>query len=79
MDKRVIKTKRALFIALSELLREKNIQDITVTDLTRQAGINRKTFYNHFSDVHDVLDDLEHQIVESLIEEFEANKQQGLY
>lgn len=79
MDRRIIKTKHALFTALSTLLKEKKLQDITITDLAKTAGINRKTFYNHYSCVKDVLEDLEFQIIESLIEQFEENRQQGFY
>ena len=79
MDRRIIKTKRALFAALSTLLKEKKLQDITITDLAKTEGINRKTFYNHYSCAKDVLEDLEFQIIESLIEQFEENRQQGFY
>ena len=46
-DLRVIKTKRAIHTAVAELLTEKDMDDITVTDIASRAIINRKTFYNN--------------------------------
>ena len=37
-------TKRALSEALSEQLKEKPFEQITVTDIARKAGLNRQTF-----------------------------------
>lgn len=44
-DKRVIKTKHAIYKAFVELLNEKDINQITITDVAKRANINRKTFY----------------------------------
>ena len=43
MDRRVIKTKRAIKKAFFALLAEKDLNDISVTDISRIAEINRKT------------------------------------
>ena len=48
-------TKRALSEALSEQLKEKPFEQITVTDIARKAGLNRQTFYYHFHDIYDLL------------------------
>ncbi|MBQ9007014.1 MAG: TetR/AcrR family transcriptional regulator C-terminal domain-containing protein [Atopobiaceae bacterium] len=48
-------TKRALSEAFSELLKEKPFEQITVTDITRKAGVNRQTFYYHFRDLYDLI------------------------
>lgn len=34
--------------SLLQLMSEKSFEDITVTELAQEAGINRKTFYSHF-------------------------------
>ena len=44
-DRRVRKTKKSLRDSLFVLLQEKNISQITVTELTRLADVNRSTFY----------------------------------
>jgi AcrR family transcriptional regulator len=47
-------TKRALSEALSEQLKEKPFEQITVTDIARKAGLNRQTFYYHFHSLSDL-------------------------
>ena len=43
MDKRIVKTKRAIHAAMTKLLAGKPIEEITVTELAEAAEINRKT------------------------------------
>ena len=40
---------------LIELLKEKSIQEISVSDLTDRAGVGRVSFYRNYSDKEDVL------------------------
>ena len=49
-------TKRALVASLKELLAEKPLDKITVTDRTEHCGVNRMTFYYHFKDIYDLVD-----------------------
>lgn len=62
-DRRVIKTKRAVKNALMYLLNDRDINDITISDIAAQADINRKTFYNYYSGVHEVIDEMENDII----------------
>ena len=48
-------TKRALVASLKDLLAEKPLDKITVTDLTEHCGVNRMTFYYHFKDIYDLV------------------------
>ncbi len=68
-DRRVAKTKKAIRKAFVELLTEKHINDITVKDIADLADINRKTFYNYYSGIHELLEELENDMVSS----FEKN------
>ncbi|WP_322354464.1 TetR/AcrR family transcriptional regulator [Paratractidigestivibacter sp.] len=52
--------------ALTELIREKGFDALTVSDLTRRAGVNRGTFYLHFVDKYDLLEQLETEIIGQL-------------
>lgn len=63
VDRRVIKTKRAIQKAFAKLLSEKNINDITVSDIAATADINRKTFYNYYAGIYEVVDEIENNIV----------------
>ena len=49
-------TKRALVASLKELMVEKPLDKITVTDLTEHCGVNRMTFYYHFKDIYDLVE-----------------------
>ena len=49
-------TKRALVQSLKNLLREKPLSKITVTDITEDCGISRMTFYYHFKDIYDLVE-----------------------
>jgi AcrR family transcriptional regulator len=50
VDPRVRRTRALLGQALSDVLKEKNFQAISVQDITEKAGVNRTTFYLHFQD-----------------------------
>lgn len=62
-DRRVLKTKRAIRTAFAQLLSRKPLEDITVKDIADTADINRKTFYNYYTNVGQVLDEVENEIV----------------
>ena len=64
-DRRVIKTKKAIRSAFARLLSEKELGDITVSDIAEYADINRKTFYNYYAGVHEVVYEIEDEIARS--------------
>lgn len=51
-------TKKAIVDTFVELLNEKPLAKITVTELITRCGINRNTFYYHFSDIYALVDEL---------------------
>ena len=58
-DRRIRKTKAQLRQGLAELLQEKSLKEITVTELTDKVDINRSTFYLHYSDIYDMMEKIE--------------------
>ena len=52
--------------ALTKLLREKPIHRISVKELCEEAGINRGTFYAHYTDIYDLLKQMEDDLVADL-------------
>ena len=64
MDKRVMKTKRAIHSALTQILSQKPIEEITVTEIAEAAEVNRKTFYNYYGSVYMVAEEMEDEIIE---------------
>ncbi|MBV7505759.1 TetR/AcrR family transcriptional regulator [Bacillus sp. sid0103] len=65
-DKRILRTKRLIRDALTELMEEKGFEGITVRDLTEKAGINRGTFYLHYHDKFDLLEQSEAEILNEM-------------
>ena len=63
VHRRVRKTKKILRERLTQLLKEKKIQDITVRELTEMADLNRGTFYLHYKDVFDLLEQTEEELL----------------
>ena len=58
-DRRVSKTRNAITNTLLKLMETKPITEITVSELTELADVNRKTFYNHYENIDAVLAELE--------------------
>ena len=68
LDRRVRKTKKNILDALTHLMREKSVKDITVRELSELADINRGTFYTHYRDVFDLLDKVEGEMFDEFSE-----------
>lgn len=56
--KSAVRSRKKIKDALADLLQEKPLDKITVTDVVARAQINRGTFYAHYRDVADVIDHL---------------------
>ncbi len=63
-DRRVKRTKKLLRDSLFTLLQTKSINEITVTELTEIADINRATFYFYYTDIMDMLDQIQDESYE---------------
>lgn len=64
LDRRVRKTRALLLQSLIQLMKKKDIKDISVKELTDLADINRGTFYLHYSDIYDMLKKTEDELFE---------------
>lgn len=58
IDRRTKRSKEAIRNAFMDLLREKDLSQITVTEITRRADRNRKTFYLHYNSIDDLIDEI---------------------
>lgn len=67
-DARVRYTKMVIRDAFFSLLKEKNVKQITVTELCAIAEINRATFYKHYRDTYDLLEQIEQGMLAHLRE-----------
>lgn len=63
-DQRVRLTKMLLRRALTELLKQKPVQSISVKELCEKAGIHRGTFYAHYTDIFDLLSQVEDEMMQ---------------
>ena len=64
-------TKRAIEASLKNLLLQKPLDKITISDITEDCGISRMTFYYHFKDIYDLI---EWSCVEDATRALEGNK-----
>lgn len=69
MDLRIIKTKNSIYNALIDLLKDNLFEEIKVSDICKEALINRSTFYAHFEDKYDLVMSLIEDLRESLSKE----------
>lgn len=54
-DPRITKTREKLYHTFGLLLQTKSFESISVSELVNAAGITRKTFYNHYQDKIDLV------------------------
>ena len=71
-DLRVQRTNRLLYDALRDLLCEKSLASIQVTEICERAMVRRATFYKHFSDKYDLFDHMIQEEQARLREEAEG-------
>ncbi|GHV98272.1 TetR family transcriptional regulator [Lactobacillus nasalidis] len=75
-------TEEKICQALLAEMEHENVATIKVKDLIKRAGISRSTFYNHYSSVQDVMEDLEMRLFSDIpansgtIEEYLKDRKQ---
>lgn len=63
VDRRTTYTRNIIKESLLELIRQKSFDKITVTEVCKMSEINRGTFYIHYYDLYDTLDDILEEIL----------------
>lgn len=66
-----IRSRRMIREAYTELLKEKDLSKITVTDIIKRADLNRATFYAHYPDVRGVTEEIENEIIAKMLDVLE--------
>ena len=66
VDRRVRKTKAQLREGLAHLMLEKSIKEITVKELVDKIDINRSTFYLHYADIYQMLQQIEEEALDNI-------------
>ncbi|WP_342045229.1 TetR/AcrR family transcriptional regulator [Bacillus sp. OTU530] len=68
VDRRIIKSQKAIKKALIELMSEKSFDNITIQDISDRANVNRGTIYLHYLDKFDLLDKMIEEHINELKE-----------
>ena len=55
MDKRILKTKKNLYEGLLKVMKEKEFENIKISEICEKALTTRSTFYDHFTDKYELL------------------------
>lgn len=66
MDLRKRKTLRAIREAFYTLRETKNVEQISVTELTQRAEISKATFYLHYHDIFDLSEKLKQEVIQAV-------------
>ncbi|MCD7982347.1 MAG: TetR family transcriptional regulator C-terminal domain-containing protein [Clostridiales bacterium] len=66
-DRRTKYTKSVIRQALFELMKDRPINKITVTDICKTADINRSTFYSYYEDVYALLASIQNDLFEDVV------------
>jgi AcrR family transcriptional regulator len=76
-DPRSIRTRALLRDTLMQLVAEKSFASLTIQDVTHLAGLNRTTFYLHYSGLHELLEDCARTLFGQMRSEIYGNKTSG--
>lgn len=73
-NKRSKGSKQKIREAVLNLTQGKSLSpELTVTDICRESGINRTTFYAHYNDISDLLSKVERQMRQEVVDEWQSN------
>jgi AcrR family transcriptional regulator len=67
MDRRIVKSKRALKDSILSLMQKKDFKDISITAIVQEADLNRGTFYKHYQYKEDLLNEIIDDVISDLI------------
>ena len=65
-------TKQLIYYTFIDLLHSKPFDKITVRDIVEACEINRNTFYYHYSDIYDLLEEIFTKKINEMIEGHES-------
>jgi AcrR family transcriptional regulator len=79
IDRRTQYTQSVIKEAFIQLLQKMPIEKISVTEVCKMAEINRGTFYIHYRDPYDVLNQLENEYANKMIDSIRQIMEDGQY
>lgn len=60
------RTRALIEEAFLELIKEKPYMKISVREITERADVNRSTFYSHYQDIYDLLEQIEQNLMDGI-------------
>lgn len=66
-------TKKSIEEAFTSLLRKKDVENITIKNITEKANVNRATFYAHFKDKYHLFEEMIHRAIRESINDKAGN------
>ena len=76
-DRRIVKSEKAIQSAFMEMLLNVGFDAITVKEMAEKADISRKTFYLHYLDKYDLLNEIVNEMIGELTVLCEKKKDMG--
>ncbi len=76
-DRRVKRTRNAIKSAFIELLKKKDFESITINDIVSRIDISRGTFYLHYLDKYDLLEQMQAEFLENISQNLDAFSQKA--
>ncbi|GEP20207.1 TetR/AcrR family transcriptional regulator [Pediococcus argentinicus] len=64
LDHRAQRTRKNIINSFIKLLGQKEFNKISITEITNMADVNRRTFYLHYVDIFELLDELENDLTD---------------
>lgn len=79
MNRQVKKTKNNIANALLQTAKEKGIERVTIQDIIARADINRATFYYHYANKLELINEIETYILDGLIQTIRIKKIESIH
>ncbi len=64
-----MRSRRVLEETLLTFIEEQDLTTLSIADVTREAGVSRSTFYDHYADLHELAESACTEMFESLLSE----------
>lgn len=74
-ERRVRRTRTMILNGFVQLMQQKPVKDISVRELADLVDINRSTFYLHYTDIYDLLEQTENNLMEQFLSIIDSNQQ----
>jgi AcrR family transcriptional regulator len=68
-DPRILRSRRTLETSLLTLIEQQDLTTLSIADVTREAGLSRSTFYDHYADLHALAESACTEMFEALLAE----------